>query len=355
MNLQSLVLSLLILSFSSQYAYGQIQENELNITASSTLSPSKTSNFSPDNLMDGTSASWSEGVKGNGVGEKFFLDFKYPDQLKYISVKNGYGVKKYFNSNARIKQMRISDASGLSRTIVLKDSPEFQNLGLTPILQDEYGMSYPDLPLSGKNFTFEILSVYEGERWADACITEIMVNQWYTENFELSFDYISMNLYREFFNGIVDSAGKLFIESDWDGYIEANFENGFYFSEITSGDGTEGYDEYQVFINGLTNDYYLFHSSLVSSISQAGMEGAKDSLGRPERVQTNSWEFYIYNKESSLIVELDESDLEDLFIVVPSKEAWLSIVSPALLKENFNPETDEGVYYEWDGNWFRPN
>jgi len=344
----------------------QVPEGEIAVTASSTLPSSRTSNYSPDNLFDGTNASWCEGAKGSGVGEYIQVDFRYPDVLDYLMMKNGFGKEKYWSANARVQKMKVTNEEGESRIILLEDTPDLQVVGLNVIEESEDYLLEASGGLPGSSFTFEILEVYPGDRWEDLCLTELNFNQWYTEAFSMTKEYIYKNMYRLFFDGIIDQSGVLYIESDWDGYAEADIYSGYFYNEITSGDGTKGYDEYQVFINELTDQHYLFHSGIISYISQAGMEGKQDDTGKPERIRKNSWEFYFYNPENDKFEVVSDTGLNELFIVAPTamfrdadgnsltnKDISVSCIAPNVIAVSYPPYSEEQVEYMWDGNWFR--
>lgn len=312
MKSKLLLFSLLTGSFYCSILFSQIPADEIVISASSTLPASHTANFSPDNLMDGTNASWSEGASGSGVGESFVFDFRYSDEMNYVVIKNGYGVEKYWKANARIKRLEVTDQNGLSRILHLEDTSQLRAYGLMELKEDEYGMLFPGEPLSGSYYTFEILEVYEGEKWQDACIAEIMVNEWYTENFGMDRKFLSQQIFMEYLDGIPDANGKLFVETDWEGYVPIDLDDGYYKEEIVSGDGTSGFREYRLFINEEVNDYYLFKFEFIRQPDQATMEGQREETG-PTFIYSFSHEFMKYDTVVGEFFILTHDRMKDLF------------------------------------------
>jgi hypothetical protein len=298
--------------FQSGILFSQIPEDEIIITASSTLPASSTADFSPGNLMDGTSASWSEGAPGNGVGESFVFEFRYPDEMEYVVIKNGYGVEKYWGANGRIKTLKVTDQNGASRVLQLEDTPQLRVYGLTALVEDEYGVLQRGAPLSGSVYSFEILDVYEGERWQDVCITEVFVNEWYTESFPMSPEYLNRQLFMEYLNGIAAGDGILYVETDYDGFLPVDVSDGYYLEEIVSGDGTGGYKEHRLFVNEQAGDYYLFKYEVVIQPDQATMEGLNRDTG-PTFDYTFSCEFMKYDLQSRSFLHQECSKLDDLF------------------------------------------
>jgi len=350
-------------------------------TASSTLSPSSTANFSPDNLLDGSVASWSEGAKGSGVGEYIQVEFRYPDFMRYVMFINGYGVEKHWKANNRIKSFKISNEEGESRIVQLKDTRAMQVVGLLELVKDEYGDLTISEPLYGNSFKFEIMEVYSGTKWQDACITEMDINNWYSELFQMNDDYIYLNLFREYFDGVVDYKGDLFIESDWDGYVQISVEDGRYSEDIVSGDGTTGYEDYQVFSNQEAGSFFMFVSEYVSSVvylgEDADVEVNEDGWGKSDAFSN---EFFVYDifdhafnaLESDSIVHLFSSspieelsklsgeslNWEDIWIVVTGFDNIVKAKYPATIEDaDYVPEAGNDqvgfeVFYWWSGTEF---
>lgn len=339
------------------------------ITASSTLAPSSSSNFSPDNLMDGSEASWSEGAKGSGIGEYLQVDFKYPDELKYVMIKNGFGKEKYWKANARIRKIHVSNEEGDSRVIFFEDTPEPQVVGLNLIRENENQVMAAGGGLYGSSFRFEILEVYPGERWQDACITEMDFNQWHTGMFSMSDVYIYKNLFKIYLDGVFDETGTLFIESEWAGYVELPVDDSHHFERLESGDGTEGHKEYQIFINPLKDEYYLFYSSYISQLDFENIVTDEEGQDRPARVDQFHWQFMVYDSFGMQFNVKDfTSLLDDMFDINPLKvlsegagkdiqleETWITLDERGYIKfvypQAFNFHEGE-AFYKWDGSRF---
>jgi hypothetical protein len=344
----------------------QIPENEIVITASSTLKPSSTASFSPDNLMDGTAASWSEGAPGSGVGEYFEFDFRYPDEMRYIVIKNGYGVDRYWGANARMKELKVTDQDGYSRILQLEDTPELRIYGLTELVEDEYEILQKGESLSGSFYTFEILDIYKGDRWEDACITEVMVNEWYTEHFSMDAAYLNRQLFMEYLDGIPGGDGTLYIPTGWEGYIPVNVDDGYYFEEIVSGDGTGGFREHRLFLDEAARDYYLFVNGYIRQPDQASMEGLNADTG-PAFEHLFTRLFMKYNPLTGSFTDLEFDQLEHLFKEDPlellSRQAGKELMPedvgvrvdrPSAARFFYPPvgEAEAEVRYSWNGERF---
>lgn len=138
--------------------------------------------YHPRNAFDNDmSTAWVEGSPGNGVGE--ILAF-YADKIPVkIGIVPGYGLKKYFKLNNRIKSALLS--------IYTADRTANQCMGLyyrqgklikamtvefNDVMEKQYfntdGIKDGD---SGYIITLEIKSVYPGSKYDDTCIAEISV------------------------------------------------------------------------------------------------------------------------------------------------------------------------------------
>jgi hypothetical protein len=118
----------------------------------------KNMRYGAGNLLDKSSGSWCEGVKGDGIGEKITLKFWKEEILRTLYFINGLKSKKYYSKNNRVKVLKINGES-----YTLRDSPLLQKIVLNK-------------PVKAKKLVLEIVSVYPGSKWKDTCITEISVN-----------------------------------------------------------------------------------------------------------------------------------------------------------------------------------
>lgn len=136
-------------------------------TAITVLSDELGNNYVATNLVDGnTSTCWAEGADGSGIGETFIIKGNKPFYADTLTFYNGYcKSQELFYNNNRVKKIRITPDSGESFTAELNDGFENRrnvvNCGHTLV----------------NSITFEILEVYEGEKYNDTCISEIYVNQ----------------------------------------------------------------------------------------------------------------------------------------------------------------------------------
>ena len=134
-------------------------------TASSTLAPEGENSYGPSNVGDGDlSTCWSEGVDGQGVGEKIRLGLREPATLSKIEIANGYQKdQRRFDGNPRVATLRIKYSTGETQTVQLYDSMGYQIV----------------TPTAGSNewVEFEIRSTYPGDSWDDTSISEIRLYQ----------------------------------------------------------------------------------------------------------------------------------------------------------------------------------
>jgi hypothetical protein len=338
------------------------------ITASSILPPGSSSNYSPDNLMDGTVASWSEGVKGSGIGEYLQVDFRFPDEMKYVMIKNGFGKEKYWKANARIREMKITNEEGDTRVIVLEDTPDLQIAGLNYLEEGEDRVLVSTGGLYGSSFKFEITDVYPGEKWQDACIAEMNFNLWHTEMFPMTDEYILKNLFAVFFEGVFDETGIAFVESDWDGYVELDVADEYIYEEIRSGDGTTGDEVYRAYIDHTKNEYYLLSSTYTKDLDFEHMDFNEEEQGDPVWSESFSWNFMKYESFEDKFLSMENSDFSELFDVDPTaalsessgekvsyENIWITI-DPRGFMNFIYPQSKYDIkaeaFYIWDGSLF---
>ncbi|MGJ8657660.1 MAG: NADase-type glycan-binding domain-containing protein [Akkermansiaceae bacterium] len=130
-----------------------------SVTASSTLPDEKGIHYGAGNLKSLWNDVWSEGVKGDGIGE--FLSFKLDEAtvLAAISIKNGHHKsEKLFAANGRVKQIEVMINGKVQRLLDLPDSTD-------EIL---YFLDYKE-PISSLKVT--IKAVYSGSQYQDTCLT----------------------------------------------------------------------------------------------------------------------------------------------------------------------------------------
>ncbi|MFC1668980.1 hypothetical protein ACFL20_01195 [Spirochaetota bacterium] len=135
--------------------------------------------YSPQKAFDKKiSTSWVEGKKGDGIGEKIAFPVK---TLKKIKIFPGYGDKKYFKKNNRVKKASLKIYE-IKRVIHHQCASSFElgKLIKNKVLNFEDKMAYQSFDIgvtkqrsAGYAVIIEILSVYRGTNWRDTCIAEI--------------------------------------------------------------------------------------------------------------------------------------------------------------------------------------
>jgi len=340
-----------------------MMEGEFSIESSSTLSPSSTASFIPGHLMDGTRRSWCEGVTGSAAGTTIRVDLGFTTQLRYLTIKNGYGLEKYWEANQRIRKIRLSNEAGRERIIELKDTPGLQQISLEQIEQDGAGQTRRQPGLPGRVFTLEILDVIEGTRWEDACLAEIGFNQWYYPEFEMSDSYYSRNLFRQYFDGVFPDNDSLWITNDWGQWVKVYVDStGHMTRELISGDGTRGSYQYQLYSNRKDDYHYILEI----------IEMQEPVAFEPEIVYDTSYHYSFAYVElfTGERFDLDRESWLDLFEENPfeevrritsrdfqEEEVWLKPEGPELLQVVV-PATDSNsndeivLRYRWNGTAF---
>ena len=165
-----------------------------NVSASSALSD-RVSVFTPDGILpqagfgplsafDGIpETAWSEAAPGGGVGE--YLEFTITQPVWGLVLRNGFtrvlfpdeayvsgfferrvrddsrGLKDYFTLNNRVKSIRIvSDTGEDVAAVDLRDSRD--------------GQVFFSPPLESGTYRIQIADVYDGSRWSDTCLSEVI-------------------------------------------------------------------------------------------------------------------------------------------------------------------------------------
>ena len=136
---------------------------EKGASASSTLPAEGGVSYAPENIYDGsTVTAWTEGVSGSGIGEWISVSFD-KQILGALRIYNGYQKSRdLYYWNSRVQDAQIEFSSGQIYQFTLRDE---NNSGQIVV--------FPDLKKTN-SFTLTILSVYEGSRWDDTTITEIV-------------------------------------------------------------------------------------------------------------------------------------------------------------------------------------
>lgn len=132
------------------------------ITATSTLAKSKAAYYNASQLVDGdTSTCWCEGVKGNGVGQSFTIQFAKSVEMETLDIMPGYGksVTSYLENNS-VRKARITFSNGTSIIADFTKDTQFK------------------LPKAIKvtSLTFKILEVIPGTKYSDTCVSELGIS-----------------------------------------------------------------------------------------------------------------------------------------------------------------------------------
>ena len=127
--------------------------------ASSTLSSQGANNYYSKNIHDwDPRTAWVEGKSDYGIGEYFEVNLPYGGSN--IIIFNGYQ-KSYstWKNNSRVKKFKVYGDNKPLCYLILNDKMGYQYFDLT---DDNYEI-----------FRFEIIEVYQGEKWKDVAISEI--------------------------------------------------------------------------------------------------------------------------------------------------------------------------------------
>ena len=129
--------------------------------ASSSLTPTNTNNFTPQNLSDDNLQTvWSEGVDGTGLGEWVRFDFGRPVQLARIEIANGNQKSKtMFATDPRVRSLRIEYSNGATQVVELLDTQDLQYVNPLQVSTDWIRLT--------------IVSVYSDYTTADTSLSEV--------------------------------------------------------------------------------------------------------------------------------------------------------------------------------------
>ena len=142
-----------------------------NIKATSRLASQGANNYNEKNLYDEDfKTSWVEGVKGYGIGEK--ITFTLEDVtagFMGINIVNGYSKSPTaWKNNSRVKKLKLSVDGEPKFILNLKDQMGGQYFDIgNALFKDRVN------EMHNYTVTFEILDVYEGDKYDDTAITSI--------------------------------------------------------------------------------------------------------------------------------------------------------------------------------------
>ena len=142
----------------------------LSASASSNLpdevSGGITRTYVPGNLIDyNYNTCWAENVSGSGIGESIYVYNDFEEEIDTIYIANGFmRTEDTFYNNNRVKECTLEFSDGTSIEVTLDDGYSMQP---TEISLGE--------PIFTESVRLTINSVYEGDKYDDTCISEIMV------------------------------------------------------------------------------------------------------------------------------------------------------------------------------------
>lgn len=146
------------------------------ISASSELKPTKDISFSAGNIHDlSYKTAWIEGVPGFGIGE--WIMYHFPPEsprITEIIVVNGYvKSEKAWRENSRVKKLKMYIDNKPFAILYLEDSMEEQHFKFEPLGYKDRSNFKKLESMPWWTIKFEILEVYEGEKYDDTAISEI--------------------------------------------------------------------------------------------------------------------------------------------------------------------------------------
>ncbi len=142
-----------------------------DIKSSSQLQTEKDGNriytYSPWNVVDNDFATcWSEGETEQGIGESITVELNDTYSIRTIKIWNGLHINEsMYYKNSRIRDVMITLSNGEKFKTVLNDS--FKDGACEITLPYDVATS---------SVTITINSVYEGTKFKDTCITEMIIS-----------------------------------------------------------------------------------------------------------------------------------------------------------------------------------
>ena len=155
-----------------------------SISASSYLKPTNaTIEYLPQNAHDFSyKTAWVEGAKGYGIGEYITYHFRRDSpRITQIYIANGYvKSEKAYRENSRVKKLKMYINDEPFAILNLEDWRviqwfEFEPIGRNP--NESFDENEEELSnLLRWTMKFEILEIYQGEKYDDVAISEIYFN-----------------------------------------------------------------------------------------------------------------------------------------------------------------------------------
>lgn len=137
-------------------------QNVVGVTASSALSEHNMTH-SAERLIDGDPATaWVEGVSGHGTGESVTFTFDDIYMVTGLKICGGYQKdEKRYSENARPADIRVEFSDGSTQSVTLQDLMQEQTVLFSA-------------PVNTSYVTIVIESVYEGSKYEDTVISEVV-------------------------------------------------------------------------------------------------------------------------------------------------------------------------------------
>jgi len=147
----------------SLYNRGEfIFDRPSNIRASSSLVENRLEH-SPEKINQNIEEAWAEGVPGYGINEKLYINPPMHCTGLYISIGFISFERPFlYEENSRPKKISVSVENKFSIIIELEDTPNYQTI------------TFPQAINTIDTMTIEILDVYQGTKYQDTCINNIL-------------------------------------------------------------------------------------------------------------------------------------------------------------------------------------
>ena len=132
--------------------------------ASSVLDPQYGFNYLPANMLDGRlDTAWVEGANGDGIREWVVADFGENRTVSGFEIINGYHKNRdIFLKNNRIRQLKVVLSNGFAQDLTLADAAGPQRFSFRKAVEASW-------------VQLKILSVYNGNKYADTAISELRI------------------------------------------------------------------------------------------------------------------------------------------------------------------------------------
>jgi len=147
-----------------------------SVTASSQLPDFMKISYNAHDLSYKTA--WVEGVEGNGEGEYLLYHFAAQSpRITEIIVVNGYAKNKAaWKNNSRVKRIKLHIDDKPYAFLNLVDECSEQIFKVDTLGNDRNNITNELIDTENWTLKFEIIDVYQGDKYNDAAITEIYFN-----------------------------------------------------------------------------------------------------------------------------------------------------------------------------------